>query len=73
MGKLVLNLIRAHVQHLIEQGPRDGPESVASHHVLGDTQTSHCSQNGIVAHGALAASGAQEDKYMVNKRRRLPP
>ena len=65
MGELMLDQIRAHPQHLIQYRARHRPEAVPAHFVLGDAQPAHCSQDGVITHGAIFGARARKNKATI--------
>jgi len=58
--KLVLDVLRADVEHLVEYRAGHGPEAVAGHLIRAVSHAPQRGEDRVVAHRALISAGARE-------------
>jgi len=61
-GKLVFNIIRAHMQDFVEDRPRHRAETMSRHFIFADFHPSQGAEDRVIAHRALSRLGAWEKK-----------
>src|SRR3569833_1835724 len=58
--KLVFDVIRAHAENFIKNGPRHSTKPMSRHFIFGDTHATHGGEDGVIAHRTTTASRTRE-------------
>src|SRR3569833_1671727 len=60
VGLLVFEVIRAHAENFIKNGPRHSTKPMSRHIIYGDTHATHGGEDGVIAHRTATASRTWE-------------